>query len=86
MTDDSQKQIEEKDAILHDCLELLIPALGGLKLSQVRVFVDAANDLLSETPFMLLICASRVEVMLRSQMLKMANYMRDRHMGAYQDD
>ena len=68
---------EEKDNLLHEHLELIIPAFGKLKLSDARALIDRINDNLSETPFMYVICGTGVQVFLRAQIYQLNKAMFD---------
>lgn len=74
---------KEKDILLHEHLTLLLPAFGKLQVSQARMFIDVANDCLSETPFMYLITGDGVAVVLRKQMLVWTKFMFDKPYGDY---
>lgn len=74
---------EEKEILLAENLKLLIPAFGKLNLGQARIFIDAANDCLSETPFMYLLTGDGVTLALREQMVKLAKFMFDKPYGDY---
>ena len=66
---------EEKADLLHEHLELIIPAFGKLKFLEARALLDRINDCLAETPFMYFIFGSGVGVALRAQMCQLGKAM-----------
>lgn len=68
---------EEKDNLLYEHLELIIPAFGKLKLSEARLLFGRINDCLAETPFMYVICGDGVQVFLRAQICQLNKAMLD---------
>lgn len=74
---------EEKDILLHEHLTLLLPAFGKLKLSEARLFIEIANDCLSETPFRYVITGDGVTVFLVEQLIAMAKSMFNKPYGDY---
>lgn len=68
---------KEKDNLLYEHLELIVPAFGKLKLIEARALLVRINDCLRETPFMYVICAEGVKVFLRAQIYQLNKQMFD---------
>lgn len=68
----------EKDALLKEHLEVLLPAFSPVLKSEAIKFIDAANGCLSKTPFIFFLFGDGVKVVLREQMRVVAEHLFDR--------
>lgn len=57
---------------LKQILESMIPAFGSMKMTAAQELISSVNDKLSGTPYMYLICGSGVIVVMRAQMVEIA--------------
>ena len=71
--------MNERDEILYNLLKTMVcPAMKKMAASQGHIFIDSLNDLLVDTPFMLVAFGDGPGVMLREQALAFGQVMYDR--------
>ena len=73
----------DETALLRKHLELLLPMFGPIRRCDADKVLDTANECLKHTPFMFLLMADGVNVVLRQQMVQMAKVMFDKPYSVY---